>query len=87
MYFSSNLQLETRNLKRVPSGFCDHFRNFPFSSNSKSEMLRLDAMVHNTSVFVAYVLFTYQKFIVEKQVSHLSHQGRIRDKKDFVETN
>ena len=50
-------------------------------------MLRLDVMAHNTSVFEAYVLFTYPQSIVEKQVAHLSHQERIRDKKDFVETN
>ena len=50
-------------------------------------MLRVDVMAHNTGVFEAYVLFTYPQSIVEKQVSHLSHQGRIRDKKDFVETN
>ena len=41
-------------------------------------------MEHNTSVLVAYVLFTYPQCIVEKQVSHLSLEGRIRDKKDFV---
>ena len=59
--FSSNLQLETRILKGVPRGFCWHFRNFPFSSSFKSEMLRFDVMVHNTSVFVAYVLFAYPR--------------------------
>ena len=85
--FSSNLQLETRILKGVPRGFCWHFRNFPFSSSFKSEMLRFDVMVHNTSVFVAYVLFAYPQSIVEKQMSHLSHQGRILYKQDFVEIN
>ena len=84
---SSNLQLETRILKGVLAVSAGIPGIFLFLLVSNLKCKDLMSWYAIQSVFVAYVLFAYPQSIVEKKMSHLSHQGRILYKKDFVEIN